>query len=61
MKKYSRVVTCLRVENIDKVKLASEASQENFVFLTTKYEKKKAKLEHMVCPKVCVCVCGGGG
>ena len=34
--------------------LASEASQENFAFLTTKYEKI-VKLEHLVCPKV-----GGG-
>ena len=32
MKKYSRVLSYLRVENIDKVKLASEASQENFAF-----------------------------
>ena len=40
-----------KVENIDKVKLASEASQENFAFLATKYEKI-AKLEHLVCPKV---------
>ena len=34
-----------------KVKLASEASQWNFAFLTTKYETI-AKLEHLVCPKV---------
>ena len=27
------------MENINKVKLASEASQENFAFLTTRYEK----------------------
>ena len=42
------------LENINNVKVASEASQENFAFLTTKYEKI-AKLEQLVCPKV-----GGG-
>ena len=45
------------LENIDLLKLASEASKENFekiVFLTTKYEQK-LKLEHFFCPKV-----GGG-
>ena len=36
-------------------KLASEASQENFAFLTLKNEEM-AKLEHLICPKV-----GGGG
>ena len=35
-------------------KLASEASQENFAFLTLKNEEM-AKLEHLICPK------GGGG
>ena len=37
------------------MKLASEASQENFSFLTLKNEEM-AKLEHLICPKV-----GGGG
>ena len=46
-----KILSKLRFENIDKVKLASEASQENFAFLATKYEKI-AKLEHLVCPKV---------
>ena len=32
-------------------KLASEASQENFAFLTLKNEEM-AKLEHLICPKV---------
>ena len=47
-----------KFRNIDLLKLASEASQENFekiVFLTTKYEQI-VKLEHLLCPKV-----GGGG
>ena len=51
MKENSRVSSEPRVENIDKVKLASEPSQDNFAFLATKYEKI-AKLEHMVCPTV---------
>ena len=34
-----RVLSKLRLGNINKVKLASEASQENFAFFTTKYEK----------------------
>ena len=39
MKNYSRVLSWQSLENIDLLKLASEASQENFekiVFLTTK-------------------------
>ena len=59
MKKYSRVLSYQSLENIDLLKLASEASQENFekkiVFLTTKYVQI-VKLEHLLCPKV-----GGGG
>ena len=58
MKNYSRVLSWQSLENIDLLKLASEASQENFekiVFLTTKYEQI-VKLEHLLCPKV-----GGGG
>ena len=39
MKEYSRVLSQLRVEIIEKVKVASEASQENFAFLATKSEK----------------------
>ena len=38
------------------MKLASEASQKNLPFLTSKIYEKKAKLEHLVSPKV-----GGGG
>ena len=59
MKNDSRVLSSQSLENIDLLKLASEASQENFekknVFLTTKYEQI-VKLEHLLCPKV-----GGGG
>ena len=58
MKKYSIVLSQQSLENIDLLKLASEASQEDFekiVFLTTKYEQI-VKLEHLLCPKV-----GGGG
>ena len=58
MKNHSRVLSLQSLENIDLLKLASEASQENFekiVFLTTKYEQI-VKLEHLLCPKV-----GGGG
>ena len=51
MKNYSWVLSLLSLENIYKVKLASEASQEKFALLPTKYEKI-AKLEHLVCPKV---------
>ena len=51
MKKYSRVLSLLSLENINKVKLVSEASQENFALLTTIYEKI-AKLELLVFPKV---------
>ena len=36
MKEYSRVLSLLKVENIDKVKLAREASQENFAFFSYK-------------------------
>ena len=57
MKKYSRVLSLQSLENIYVLKLASEASQENFekfVFLTTKYEQI-VNLEHLLCPKV-----GGG-
>ena len=43
------------MENINKAKLASEASQEYFSFLTLKNEEM-AKLEHFIFPKV-----GGGG
>ena len=32
MKKYSKVLSQLRLENILKVKMTSEASQENVVF-----------------------------
>ena len=42
------------MENINKVKLESEASQEKFAYLTLKNEEM-AKLEHLICPKV-----GGG-
>ena len=42
------------------MKLASEACLENLESFTTKYEQI-AKLEHFICPKVCVCVWGGGG
>ena len=58
MKNHSRVLSWRSLENIDLLKLASEASQENFektVFLTTKYEQIM-KLEHLLCQKV-----GGGG
>ena len=58
MKNHSRVLSWQSLENIDLLKLASEASQENLekiVFLTTKYEQI-VKLEHLLCPKV-----GGGG
>ena len=51
MKKHSRVLCKLSSEDINKVKLASEASQENFAFLTLKNEEM-AKLEHLICPKV---------
>ena len=57
MKEYFRVLSYQSLENIDLLKLASEASQENFekiVFLTTKYVQI-VKLEHLLCPKV-----GGG-
>ena len=57
MKNYSRVLSWQSLENIDLLKLASEASQENFeknVFLTTKNEQI-VNLEHLLCPKV-----GGG-
>ena len=53
MKNDSRVLNQQSLENIDLLKLASEASQENFeknVFLTTKYEQI-VKLEHLLCPK----------
>ena len=36
---------------MNKVKLASGANEENFAFLTTKYDQL-AKLEHLICPKV---------
>ena len=55
MKNHSRVLSKLSSEDINKVKLASEASQENFAFLTLKNEEM-AKLEHLICSKV-----GGGG
>ena len=58
MKNYSRVLSLQSLENIYVLKLASEASQENFekfVFLTTKYEQI-VNSEHLLCPKV-----GGGG
>ena len=58
MKNYSRVLSQQSLENIELLKLASEASQENFekiVFLTTKYVQIVI-LEHLLCPKV-----GGGG
>ena len=58
MKNYSRVLSKQSLDNIDLLKLASEASQENFekiVFLTTKYVQI-VKSEHLLCPKV-----GGGG
>ena len=48
MKTYSRF---LSLENIDKIKFASEASQANFAFLTTNYEPI-AKLQHLILPKV---------
>ena len=52
MKNHSRVIDRLSLENINTVKLASEACQENFAaFLATKYDKI-AKLEHLVCQKV---------
>ena len=54
MKTYSRVLGYQSLENIDLVKLAGEASQENFekiVFSTTKYEQI-VNLEHLLCPKV---------
>ena len=54
MKNHSRVLSWQSLKNIDVLKLASEASQENFekiVFLTTKYEQI-VKLEHLLCPKV---------
>ena len=52
---YSDLSLKLNFEIINKVKLAREASQENFAFLTTKYQQM-AKAEHLICPKV-----GGGG
>ena len=55
---YSDLSLKLNFEIINKVKLAREASQENFAFLTTKYQQM-AKAEHLICPKVCVL--GGGG
>ena len=59
MKNDSRVLSWQSLENVDLLKLASEASQGNFgeknVFFTTKYEQI-VKLEHLLCPKV-----GGGG
>ena len=57
MKNHSRVLSWQNLENIDLLKLTSEASQEKFeknVFLTTKYEQI-VTLEHLLCPKV-----GGG-
>ena len=51
---YSDLSLKLNFEIINKVKLAREASQENFAFLTTKYQQM-AKAEHLICPKV-----GGG-
>ena len=51
---YSDLSLRLNFEIINKVKLAREASQENFAFLTTKYQQM-AKAEHLICPKV-----GGG-
>ena len=54
MKNDSRVLSWQSLENIDLLKLASEASQENFEkkgFLTTKYEQI-VKLKHLLCPKV---------
>ena len=57
MKNYSTVLSWQSLENIDLLKFASEASQENFekkVFLITKYEQI-VKLDHLLCPKV-----GGG-
>ena len=56
---YSDLSLKLNFEIINKVKLRREASQENFAFLTTKYQQM-AKAEHLICPKVCVCVGGGG-
>ena len=53
---YSDLSLKLNFEIINKVKLAREASQENFAFLTTKYQQM-AKAEHLICPKVE----GGGG
>ena len=53
---YSDSILKLNFEIINKVKLAREASQENFAFLTTKYQQM-AKAEHLICPKVW----GGGG
>ena len=51
MKNHSRVLSKLSSEDINKVKLASEASQENFASLALKNEEM-AKLEHLICPKV---------
>ena len=54
MKIFFRVFSYQSLENIDLLKLASEASQENFekiVFLTTKYAQI-VNLEHLLCPKV---------
>ena len=48
---YSDLSLKLNFEIINKVKLAREASQENFAFLTTKYQQM-AKAEHLICPKV---------
>ena len=48
---YSDLSLKLNFEIIHKVKLAREASQENFAFLTTKYQQM-AKAEHLICPKV---------
>ena len=55
MNNHSRVFSYLNLENINKEKLASKASKENFAFLSTKYEKI-LKSEHLACQKV-----GGGG
>ena len=57
MKNYSRVLRERSLENNDYVKLASEASQENFgkkCVLITKYEQT-VKSEHLLFPKI-----GGG-
>ena len=50
MKNHSRVLSWQSLENIDLLKMASEASQKKFeknVFLTTKYEQiVKLELVH---------------